>query len=754
MRIPQSQEPFFNIGAKWKWVLYATAAVALVLAFKFLHVQDLLKSALNWIGNLGPWGPVVFIGLYVVATVLFIPGSVLTLGAGAVFGLAFGSVYVSISATLGATAAFLVGRYLARDAIARKIEKHETFTTIDRAVADEGWKIVLLTRLSPVFPFALLNYGFGVTRVKLRHYVLASWLGMIPGTIMYVYLGSLVNVAGHRGRTTAEWTLYGVGLLATVIVTVFVTRLARGALARRIGSNTIEQNVKERVASVPFLIKPADAHNARLVSNVHPPDWQNPSPASCYNLVVIGAGTAGLVTAAGAAGLGAKVALIEKNLLGGDCLNVGCVPSKAIIRSGRAVFDAKEASRFGVRVAKPVEVDFGAVMERMRKVRADLSPLDSAQRFAKLGVDVFLGEARFAGPDTIEVAGQTLRFKRAVIATGARATEPPIPGLAEAGYLTNETVFNLTECPTRLAIIGGGPIGCELAQAFQRLGSQVTVLHSNAHLLDREDMDAAALVQKAFIGEGIALCLNATITHVKRGPDGKLIYYKANGKEETLAVDEILVGAGRAPNIDRLNLEAVGVQYDRRKGILVNDRLQTSNPHIYGAGDVCLDWKFTHAADSSARIVIQNALFLGRKKASALTMPWCTYTDPEIAHVGLYESDARARGIEVDTYVRDFKHVDRAVLDGEEDGFVKFHVRKGHDQILGATIVARHAGEMISEISVAMAARIGLGRLASVIHPYPTQAEAIRQCGDAYNRTRLTPTVKKWMNRWLAWQRS
>jgi len=574
---------------------------------------------------------------------------------------------------------------------------------------------------------------------------------------MYVYLGSLVNVGvAHRQRTSGEWILYGVGLLATVTVTVFVTRLARSALAKKIDSKKIEQTFKgmSSTPSAPVLVEPADAHNNRLVSYVHPPDWQNPTPAPRYNLVVIGAGTAGLVTAAGAAGLGAKVALIEKSLMGGDCLNVGCVPSKAIIRCGRAVFDANDAARFGVRVGGQAQADFAAIMERMRKLRADLSPHDSAQRFAKLGVDVFLGEARFAGPDTVEVAGQTLRFKRAVIATGARATEPPVPGLAEAGYLTNETVFNLTQRPARLAVIGGGPIGCELAQVFQRLGSQVILLHKNAHLLDREDMEAAAIVQKAFVREGIALRLNTTITRVEGSAGGKLIYYQAQGKEETLAVDEILIGTGRAPNVTGLNLDAVGVQYDRCKGVLVNDRLQTTNPRIYAAGDVCLDWKFTHAADFSARIVIQNALFLGRKKASALTMPWCTYTDPEIAHVGLYEHEARERGIEVDTYVREFKEVDRAVLDGEKDGFVKFHVRKGHDEILGATIVARHAGEMISEISVAMAARLGLGRLASVIHPYPTQAEAIRQCGDAYNRTRLTPTVKKWMGRWLAWQRS
>ena len=757
--------------------------------------RTLLKEALDWIGKLGPWGPLIFVGLYVVATVFFVPGSVLTLGAGAVFGVVLGSICVSISATLGATAAFLVGRYLARDAIARKIEGNEKFATIDRAVADEGWKIVLLTRLSPVFPFTLLNYAFGLTRVKLSHYVLASWIGMMPGTVMYVYLGSLVNVgAGHRQRTTGEWVLYGVGLLATVVVTVFVTRLARKALATKISSTPPAQSVSgasssrpvprsstaeggreqapiasearlsgtfdQSLASAPtmsdqtepVLVRPVDAHNTRLVSNVHPPQWHNPTPAPCYNLVVIGAGTAGLVAAAGAAGLGAKVALVEKHLLGGDCLNVGCVPSKAVIRASRAAFDSRDAGPFGVQVAEAVQVDFPAVMERMRKLRADLSPHDSAARFANLGVDVFLGEAHFTGADTVQVGGTKLRFKRAVIATGARATQPPLPGLAEAGYLTNETVFSLTQRPARLAVIGGGPVGCEMAQAFQRLGSQVSVFHKHAHLLDREDMEAAALVQQAFVREGVDLRLNARITRVERN-GSKTVWYEAQGKEESVAVDEILAGAGRAPNVQGLNLEAAGVQYDARKGVLVNDRLQTSNPHIYAAGDVCMAWKFTHAADFAARIVIQNALFLGHKKASALTMPWCTYTDPEIAHVGLYEHDAHERGLAVDTYVRELKEVDRAVLDSEEAGFVKLHVKKGRDEILGATIVARHAGEMIGEIGVAMAAGIGLGKLASVIHPYPTQAEAIRQCGDAYNKTRLTPTVKKWMGRWLAWQR-
>ncbi len=504
--------------------------------------------------------------------------------------------------------------------------------------------------------------------------------------------------------------------------------------------------------TVPEVL-PKDKYNATLVSNVHPPDWVNPEPASRYNLVVIGAGTAGLVTAAGAAGLGAKVALIERHLLGGDCLNVGCVPSKCVIRSSRVVADIQGAHAFGIRVPAGIESDFPAVMKRMRRIRAHISHHDSAKRFQELGVDVFLGDAHFAGPDTIQVAGKTLRFKKAVIATGARAVDPPIPGLAEAGYLTNETVFSLTERPRRLAVIGGGPIGCELAQAFRRLGCEVTLLHRGTHILNREDADAAEIIQQVFLREGIRLILDCKITQVYQRDGAKVLQVTSQGKEEEIIADEILAGAGRAPNVEGLNLEAVGVEYDQKQGVKVNDYLQTTNPRIYAAGDICMQHKFTHAADAAARIVIQNALFHGRKRLSALIMPWCTYTDPEIAHVGLYEREAQQRGIPVQTFVRQLKEVDRALTDGEEEGFVKVHVRKGSDKILGATIVARHAGEMINELSLAMVANIGLGTIATVIHSYPTQAEAIKQVADAYNRTRLTPLLKKLFTRWFAWTR-
>jgi mercury(II) reductase len=499
--------------------------------------------------------------------------------------------------------------------------------------------------------------------------------------------------------------------------------------------------------------QPKDDHNETLISNVHPPDWVNPEPAPRYNLVVIGAGTAGLVTAAGAAGLGARVALIEKHLMGGDCLNVGCVPSKCVIRAARVAAELRDAHEFGVQVPDRSTIDFAAVMERMRRLRARISHHDSAARFRDLGVDVFLGEARFAGPDAIEVEGKRLRFKKAVIATGARAAVPPIEGLEQAGYLTNETVFDLTERPGRILVVGGGPIGCELSQAFARLGSGVTIVEMASQFLQREDPDAAQILRDSLERDGVHIHLSTNFSRVERQGGEKIVHLEQDGRTETLRVDEILIGVGRAPNVETLNLERVGVEYDARSGVKVNERLQTTNRRIYAAGDVCSRYKFTHTADAAARIVIQNALFMGRKKASVLTIPWCTYTDPEVAHVGMYVRDAAERGIPVQTFKIPMSDVDRAIAEGEEDGFVKIHVRKGSDRILGATIVAAHAGEMISEITLAMEAGLGLGKISSVIHPYPTQAEAIRKAADAYNRTRLTPRIKKLFERWLAWTR-
>ncbi len=492
-----------------------------------------------------------------------------------------------------------------------------------------------------------------------------------------------------------------------------------------------------------------DEYDATLVGHVRPAEWRNPTPSGRYNLLVIGGGSAGLVAAAGAAGLGAKVALVEKGLLGGDCLNTGCVPSKTVIRSAKVMGEIQRAGQFGIRVPDGVTVDFAGVMQRMRRVKAEISVHDSAQRFKNDGIDVFLGEGHFTGPDTFEVGGQTIRFKKAVIATGSRAAHIPIPGLKEVGYLTNESVFRLTTQPKRLAVIGAGPIGCELAQTFQRLGSQVTLLEIAPQILIREDKDAAAIIQKSLEADGIVTLLGVKIQEVVGRDGSKVIRYEQDGAQHELAVDEVLLGAGRVPNVEGLDLEAAGVEYHKR-GITVNEAMQTTNPIIFAAGDVGQKYQFTHVADATARIALQNALFPGpRKKASKLIIPWVTYTDPEIAHVGLYEHEAVEQGIQVQTIVQRFDRIDRALADGDEQGFVKVHVRKGTDKILGATMVAAHAGESISEITTAMVGGLGLGTLATVIHPYPTEAEAIKKVADAYNRTRLTPTVAKLFKWWL-----
>lgn len=500
--------------------------------------------------------------------------------------------------------------------------------------------------------------------------------------------------------------------------------------------------------SLYFDIAPCDEFNRQLVANVHPEDWTPPKPEPMYNLVVVGAGTAGLISAIGCAALGGKVALVERHLMGGDCLNVGCVPSKCLIRSSRVAAEMAGAGRFGLTPHAVTATDFPAVMERLRRLRAGISRNDSAKRYSEMGAHVFFGEAAFADRHTVMVGGTSLRFRKAIIATGARAVRPAIPGLTEADYLTNETVFNLTELPRRLAVIGGGPIGCELAQAFRRLGSDVTIVQ-HTRFLPREDPDASALLARVFEREGIRILQDTKPVRVENAGGSKRVTVQTRDGGRIVEADAILIGAGRQPNVEDLGLEKAGVVYDSRKGVQVDDNLRTSNPDIFAAGDICMDWKFTHAADAAARIAVQNALFHGRKRRSALTMPWCTYTDPEIAHVGLYESDAQAHDIATDTYQVNLDDVDRAIADGETEGFVKVLVKKGTDQIVGATVVAAHAGDLISEISVAMAGKIGLKTLADVIHPYPTQAEAIRRVASAYNRTRLTPRVAAALKWWL-----
>jgi pyruvate/2-oxoglutarate dehydrogenase complex dihydrolipoamide dehydrogenase (E3) component len=469
-----------------------------------------------------------------------------------------------------------------------------------------------------------------------------------------------------------------------------------------------------------------------------------------YNVVVIGAGTAGLVTAAGTAGLGGRVALIERNLMGGDCLNFGCVPSKALISSARLIQQIRESEKWGLDQQKP-QFAFERVFERMRARQAKIAPHDSRKRFESLGVDVFHGEARFISPCEVEVNGQTLRAKNFVIATGSRPAVPKIEGIGDVPYFTNETIFDeLRKKPETMIVIGGGPIGCELAQTFCRLGTQLTIIQRGDQLLPREDRDVTEFLERCLINEGARIIKNTDARAVAISDAGKVALEFLDRQSERLAErtlfsDVLLIATGRTPNLRSLDLKAAGVDFDD-KGVRVSDYLQTSQPHIYAVGDVIGPFLFTHMADAQARVVVRNILmpfqFL-RQKMDYSVVPWCTYTDPEVAHVGLGEKEATQKNIEYDVFVVPLEDVDRAVVESEEAGFAKILTAKGTDKILGATIVAPHAGDLLHELVLGMKAGIGLGTIASTIHTYPTFAELARKAGDKYNKTRLTPRTKK-----------
>ncbi len=489
-----------------------------------------------------------------------------------------------------------------------------------------------------------------------------------------------------------------------------------------------------------FAFLPDTEENRKLQEHVFPEEWKNPEPAAMYDLVVIGAGSAGLVTAAGAASLGARVALIEKGQMGGDCLNFGCVPSKALLHHAKEV---EKKRRFGFAVDGGQE--FTEAMNELRRKRTQLSAHDSVKRFQDLGVDVFLGEGHFTGKKHIEVGGAVLHFKKGVIATGGRAAVPSeerLPGIGGVPYVTNESLFSLTALPQRFAVIGGGPVGCEMAQAFRRFGSEVHLLHSHNHILNREQAEAAEIVQKQFQKEGIILHLPAEVQQVSRRGDTIQISLSAGGKEEKIVVDKLLLSTGRVPNTDGLNLDAAGVKYNR-EGVLVDDTLHTSNRFVFACGDVASRFKFTHTADFQARMVIRNALFLGREKNSDLIIPRVTYTDPEIAHVGMTEEEAQEQGMRTETIRLHFADIDRSVLENQQEGFVEVLLAERSDKIVGATIVHPLAGEFLFGLSLAIKENIGLASFAGVMQAYPTQGDILRKLGDAYNKKRVTPLVRK-----------
>jgi pyruvate/2-oxoglutarate dehydrogenase complex dihydrolipoamide dehydrogenase (E3) component len=489
-----------------------------------------------------------------------------------------------------------------------------------------------------------------------------------------------------------------------------------------------------------FGLLPQSSDDARLLQLVRPNHYVNPRPHPKYDLVVIGGGTAGLVAAIGAAVVGARVALAERKLLGGDCLNFGCVPSKALLRAAHAAHEAKRFRGLGIAAGEEPAVDFAQVMERLRAARAEVAPHDALAQVASFGVDVFLGSARFVAEDAVDVSGATLRFRRAIVASGESPAVPEVPGLREAGYLTNETVFSVTTLPRRMVVLGGGPIGCELSQAFRRLGSDVTVLQRGERLLPRDDADAARLLADSMERDGIKLMFGCKILRVDVDGTRKTVEVESGGTRREFPADAILVAVGRAPSLAELGLDAASVETDQR-GIVVDDHLRTSNGRVYAAGDVCSKFKYTHAADALARVALQNSLFFLRKRASKLVIPWCTYTDPEVAHVGIDAREA-ASTPGCTTRTLSFTDLDRAIVDDDRVGFARVHVgRRG--RLLGATIVGRNAGELIGGAVLAMEAGLTLAKLGSAIVPYPTRSELWKRLADEHARTRLTPSALK-----------
>ncbi len=483
--------------------------------------------------------------------------------------------------------------------------------------------------------------------------------------------------------------------------------------------------------------------------NLRPADWQTPDPATIYNLAVIGAGPAGLMAARIAAALGARVALIESAMIGGDCTNMGCVPSKAIIRSGQLFADITLARHFGVPAAKPAS-NPALALDRVRKVQARISRHDAATQLRSEGIDLFFGAARFSGRRTLRVGDTTIRFARAIVATGGILCPPDIPGLAEIGFETVETLFNRDTFARKMMVIGGGPLGCEMAQALCRLGVEVVLVHNEPKFLPHEERDAAQLLSESLARDGIEIHLNTTAISARKTALGKEIALSTGGNTFAITVDEVLTGVGRMPRISGLDLEAAGIVAGPVTGIKVDDFMRTSNRRVFAAGDVCGGYMFAHVADAAARLAVRNALFFGRQRFSRLTIPWCTFTDPEIAHVGLYADQAFSKGIAIKTYTILMHENDRAITDGEDAGFVKIHVRQGTDRIVGATVVARHASEMLNEITLAMDRKIGLRALSGVIHTYPTQSAAIKAAADACAADRLTPRLRRLSGFWMS----
>ncbi|MBK8015598.1 MAG: FAD-dependent oxidoreductase [Betaproteobacteria bacterium] len=657
---------------------------------------------------------------YVIVTGLSLPGAaVMTLLAGALFGTAAGTLVVSFASTLGAAAAFLFSRHLLRDGVRARFG--DRLAAIDRGVEREGAFYLFTLRLVPVFPFVAVNLLMGLTRMRLWTYVWVSQLGMLAGTIAYV------NAGTQLGRLESVR-----GILSPALIASFAM-----------------------LGILPLVLKKAvDALRARRVYA----GWRKPRRFD-RNLVVIGAGSAGLVSAYIAAAVKAKVTLVEKHRMGGDCLHTGCVPSKALLRTAKFLSQVRRSREYGVRSAS-TEFDFADVMARVREVIARIEPHDSVSRYTSLGVECIQGEATIASPWSVDIRTadgvQTLTTRAIVIAAGARPFVPPVPGIDSVGVLTSDTLWDLRTLPPRLLVMGGGPIGCELAQAFARLGSRVTIVEMQPRLLMREDPEISALLAERFAAEGIDVRTGHKTARFAVEDGGvKVLYCETGADEVRFEFDELLCAVGRVPNTSGYGLETLGIPRAGAGTVEVDGFLATRFPNIYACGDVAGPYQFTHTASHTAWYASVNGLFgrFWRFRADFSVIPWATFTDPEVARVGLNETEAREKGIpfEVTTYGID--DLDRAIVDGEAFGVVKVLTVPGKDRILGVTLAGEHAGELIAEFVSAMRHGIGLNKLLGTIHIYPTFAEANKYVAGNWKRAHAPARLLRWLERFHAWQR-
>lgn len=710
-----------KLGSKWVLVGGIAGIVAIFFLLDLDHYFSLanLKNELDafkaYYNQHKAGTMMIYMAGYILMVALSLPGAVImTLAGGAVFGLFYGTLLVSFASTMGATLAFLFSRYLFRDWVQNKFSSK--LAAINKGVEKEGGFYLFTLRLVPVFPFFMINLIMGLTPIKASVFYLVSQVGMLPGTLVFVLAGTQLGKVQSIG-----------GILSLNLVFAFALLGIFPILAKR-GVAAVRQH--------------------KVLSRFSKPETYD------YNVIVIGAGAAGLVASYIAAAVKAKVALIEADKMGGDCLNTGCVPSKALIAGTRLLSRAKSAETFGFDAAG-IEFDFARVMERIQTVVKKVAPHDSIERYTDLGVDCVKGRAEIVSPFEVRVNNKILTTKNIIVATGAAPGIPDLPGLEKTGYLTSDTIWKIRTRPNRLVVLGAGPIGCELAQGFSRLGSTVTLVQRGPQIMKKEDPDAAGMVEDRFRSEGIEVLVNHSARAVDVSGDEKHLVCDQDGKEVRIPFDEILIALGRVPNIKGFGLETLGVELAGNRQIETNEFLQTNFPNIYCSGDVHGRYQFTHTAAHESWYAAVNALF-GRFKKFRVdysTIPWATYTDPEVARVGLNETDARRSGIAYEMVKYGLEDLDRAIADAEDHGFVKVLTVPGKDKILGVTIVGHHAADVIAEFVLAMTHGIGLNKILGTIHIYPTMAEANKYAAGLWKKNHAPKKLLAWVEKYHTWMR-